>query len=329
MVVAGIGSTSFPEIPDLDIAEDGTAVVGWRSARRRSAGAPMVAMFRPGRGFLKPKQIGPRINLNAPLPYAQGLFNAVSARVGGMGTVVWTSSCDGSPETLRPGWSVNLDMRRDPGRPMKIPSATCPHADVSLSENANGKAVLAINGQGFSSTIRIAVRPAGKRRFRKAVRVSPKVLRTSFADVSVHTDGSATLVAPMFDRQGPAGILGMKFFQPRELSIEQNLITGRWTGSPAVGANNRGYVAVLSRNSSTRRWVFTSKSPISRFEPAVDLPFNNFLNKPGMTIDPAEAAVGPTGKVLAATARTHWNERGGTEGTKGIYVFEGFPRSSE
>lgn len=325
--VAGYGATASPEVPDLDIAEDGTAVVGWRSAWKRNAGAPMVAMFRPARGFLKPRQIGPKINFKAPLPYAQGLFNAVSARKGGKGTAVWTSSCDGSPGTRRVGWSVNLDIRRRSSRPAKIPSSVCPHSDVSLSENARGRAVLAINGHGFASTIRVAVRPAGKRRFQKAMRVSPKGLRASFAEVAVHRNGSATLVAPTYDNQGAAGLVGLNFFRPKMIDSERDQITPRSSSRQAVGANTRGDIAVLSQNVDDRMWDYTSKPFNGSFAPSTRLPFRNFLDAPDMELDPAEVAVGPGGKVLAATARAHWNRRG-TDGEKGIYLFEGLPDMS-
>lgn len=326
--VAGYGATAFPEKLDLDIAEDGTAVVGWRSAWKRNAGAPMVAMFRPRRGFLKPRQVGPEINPDAPLAYAQGVFNAVSARRGGKGTAVWTSSCDGNRETMRSGWSVNLDIRRGADRPAKVRSAVCPHSDVSLSENARGKAVLAINGYGFGSIIRVAIRPAGKRRFRRAVRVTPKGLRASFADVMMHADGSATLVAPVTDNQGSAGLVGLDFFRPRTINFERDRIAPRASARQAVGANNRGDVAVLSQNVDARMWDYTSKPFDGSFAPSTQLPFQNFIGKPGMTLDPSAVAVGPNGKALAATARVHWNKVG-TTGYKGIYVFEGLPRTSE
>jgi len=199
---------------------------------------------------------------------------------------------------------------------------------VSLSENARGRAVLAINGHGYTSMVRIAVRPAGKRRFKKAVRITPTDMRASFAEVAVHTDGSTTLVAPTTDDHGSAGILAATFVRPRQLDYADGLIAPRGATGKALGANNRGDAAVLFQNVDTRRWGFTSKSPAGEFETAIELPFQNFLDKPAMTVDPTAVAVGPTGNALAATARASWSGERHT-GQKGIYVFQGLPRSSE
>lgn len=327
--VAGIGATGFPDIPDLDIADDGTAVVGWRSNRRRNAGAQMVAMFHPRTGFRRPIQAGPKARANVPAPGGQGAFYAVSARNGGKGTAVWLSSCTGDPKYVRPGRSVNLSLRKGATRPIKIRGSNCPHSAVSLSENARGRAVLAINGHRFNSMVRVAVRPAGERRFRKAVRVSPKGMRASFSEVAVQADGSATLVAPITTGTGPAGIVSMKFVKPRRLDLDRDVIAPEWTAGEEMGANGRGDVAVLAQNTQTRRWVYTSKPAGGGFAPSIELPFRNFLDKPEMTIDRSAVAVAPSGKVLAATARTHWTQRGGTLGFKGVYVFEGLPRPSK
>lgn len=327
--VAGIGATGFPDTPDVAIADDGTTVVGWRSNRRRNAGAQMVAMFHPRTGFRRPIQAGPKARANVPAPGGQGAFYAVSARNGGKGTAVWLSSCTGDPEYVRPGRSVNLSLRKGATRPIKIRGSNCPHTFVSLSENARGRAVVAINGHRFSSMVRVAVRPAGERRFRKAVRVSPKGMRASFSKVAVQADGSATLVAPITTGRGPAGIVSMKFVKPRPLDLDRDLIAAEWNAGEEMGANSRGDVAVLAQNTQTRRWVYTSKPAAGGFAPSIELPFRNFLDKPEMTIDRSAVAVAPSGKVLAATARRRWTERGGTSGFKGIYVFEGLPRPSK
>lgn len=325
MGVAGHGATAFPDIPDVDIAEDGTAVVGWRNDRRRHNGAQMVAIFHPKRGFRKPVRVGPKIDYTLSAARGQGMFNAVSARNGGKGTVVWASSCGANRKHFKPAFAVNLDIRRRPSRPAKIPFSKCPHADISLSENARGKAVLAINGHGFTSMVRLAVRPAGNRRFGPAVRISPKGTQASFAKVAAHRDGSATLVAPMFDDAGPAGTLGMTFSKPRPLDPERDQITPRGTGGTTMAANSRGDVVSLSTDTLRRRWVYSHRPPGSPFEPSVELPFDDFLGRPEIAIAPSSIAVGPTGKAVAAVTRANWDgDR--VLGDKGVYVFEGFPQ---
>lgn len=323
------GDTASPDIPSLDISEDGTAVVGWRNNRKRHPGAQMVAMYRPGLGFRKSMRVGPKWKLNHPS--WQGDTYAVSARDGGKGTAVWTSSCGWDPKFFQPGWSVILDIKKGATRPAKIPSSKCPHNKVSLSENSRGKAVLAINGYTDASIVRVAVRPAGKRRFRKAVRISPKGVQSSFADVKVHANGSVSLVAPVYKNNSHMGLVGLDFFMPREgmIGFDHDLIAPPTSAFHAVGANDRGDVAVLSQNVDTRMWDFTSKRANGPYSLSIQLPFDNFQNKSEMAGDLSAVAVGRSGKAVAAAARTNWTGVDRTSGHKGIYVFEGLPGPSK
>ena len=323
MKIAGRGATASPDIPKLDIADDGTAIVGWRNGRKRQKGAQMMAMFRPGRGFQDPKQVGPRVNPNIEAPGGQGVFFAVSARSGGRGTVVWTSSCGWDTKSFRSGWSVRTSMRWGATRPAKIPNSKCPHNQVSLSENEHGKAVLAINGYLESSVVRVAVRPPGEARFRRAIQITSKRTQSSFADVKAHADGSVTLVAPVFRRNRHIGLIGLDFVRPTVglITKEWNRIAPPTSAGHSVGANSRGDVAVLSQNVETRMWDFTAKKFDGSFSASAQLPFRNFLGRPLMRIDPAAIDVGPTGRILAVTARARWNSAG-TSGERGIYIFE-------
>lgn len=284
----------------------------------------MVAAFHPKVGFRKPQQVNEMTPVGAPLRYARGLFNAVTARNGGKGTVAWASPCDGRRETFRPVWSANLDWREGPSKPTRVPSAACPHSDISLSENADGMAVLAINGRGFGFSVRIAVRPVGRSRFREAIQVSPTNLRVSFAEVVANHDGSATVVAPVTDNLGAAGIVALDFRRTERIDFERDQIAPRASAKPVVGTNGDGRIAVLSQNVDSRMWDFTYRSRVGDFFDSVQLPFDTFTNMPDLTLLPSDVAVGANGQTVAASARAHWISRG-HDGFKGIDVYSSLP----